>query len=186
MPIFVIFLALQLVLLVVGAVWMSLAGYAFWLTPDPVRDSLALLGLLGGLWLLEQLFSQMFPSSFKATEALHSQVGDLMRSQRMTHHQALILAMASGLGEEVLFRGAFQNALFGGWVGVILQALIFAALHPTPDRKAWVYPVYVFCAGLLFGATYLLTGSLVAGILAHYINNARGFYQMLEQKNHKL
>jgi uncharacterized protein len=180
LPIFAVFLALQLFLLLVGAVWMNLAGYSFVERLDPLRDTVALAVLLGAIWALEQVFSRFFPHSFKATEALHSQVGSLMRQQGMTHHQALVLAMASGLGEEVLFRGAIQNALFGGWMGVGLQAVIFAALHPTPDRKAWVYPVYVFCAGLLFGATYLVTGSLVAGILAHYINNARGFYQLLE------
>ena len=92
-----------------------------------------------------------------------------------------MLAMASGLGEEVFFRGALQNALFGGWTGVLLQAIAFAALHPVPDRKAWAYPLFVFCAGWMFGAAYLLTGSLIPGILAHYIQNARGFYQLLEQ-----
>lgn len=182
LPIFTVFLALQLLLLVVGATWMTLAGYPFLKAPDPLRDTAALAVLLGCLWGLELVFSRLFPRSFRATEALHSQIGSLMRAQGMTHHQALILALASGLGEEVLFRGAIQNALFGGWIGVGLQALVFAALHPTPDRKAWVYPVYVFCAGLLFGATYLLTGSLVAGVLAHYINNARGFYQLLEEQ----
>jgi membrane protease YdiL (CAAX protease family) len=104
----------------------------------------------------------------------------MMRAQGISHHQALILALASGLAEEVFFRGALQNALFGGWLGILLQALVFAAFHPIPDRRAWVYPLFIFCGGVLFGASYLLTGSLVPGILAHYLHNARGFYQLLD------
>ncbi len=105
-----------------------------------------------------------------------------MRAQGINHHQALLLAVASGVGEEVFFRGALQNALVGGWTGVFLQALVFAALHPVTDRRAWSYPLFIFLGGVMFGAAYQLTGSLVPGILAHYLHNARGFYQLLDSK----
>ncbi len=178
---FRLFMLIQLGLLLVGAGWMSLAGYPAVQKPDPLRDSVAFTALFFGLAALERLFSRLFPISFRASEALHGQIGAMMRTQGVGHNQALLLAMASGLGEEVFFRGALQNALFGGWTGVLLQAIAFAALHPVPDRKAWAYPLFVFCAGWMFGAAYLLTGSLIPGILAHYIQNARGFYQLLEQ-----
>ncbi len=180
---FRLFFLLQLALLLIGGIWMSLAGYPVVRQPDPLRDTLAFGVLFGVLTGLELLFSRIFPNSFKVTEALHGQIGSLMRSQGVTHHQALLLAVASGIAEEVLFRGALQNALFGGAIGMVLQALIFAAFHPVPDRRAWVYPVFVFFSGLLFGASYLITGSLIPGILVHYINNARGFYQLLSQSN---
>ncbi|WP_233498202.1 CPBP family intramembrane glutamic endopeptidase [Meiothermus sp. QL-1] len=164
-----------------GALWMGLAGYPFLRSPDPLRDSLAFLLLFYALMGLEAAFARLFPKSFRASEALHAQLGLLMRSQGITHHQALVLALASGVAEEVFFRGAVQNVLFGGWMGVVLQAAVFAAFHPVPDRKAWVYPLFIFCGGLLFGAAYHLTGSLIPGILAHYLHNARGFYQLLDR-----
>lgn len=176
------FMLIQLGLLLIGVLWMSLAGYSAIQSPHPLRDGVAFLLLFFGLMGLELLFSRLFPDSFRATEVLHGQIGVLMRSEGISHHQALLLALASGVGEEVFFRGALQNALFGGWLGVLLQALLFTVLHPVPDRRAWAYPLFIFCGGLMFGTAYLLTGSLVPGILAHYLHNARGFYQLLEQK----
>lgn len=179
---FRLFMLIQLGTLFVGLVWMNLAGFPAVKSFDPLRDSLAFVLLILGLMGLELLFSRLFPASFRASEALHAQIGVLLRAQGVSYHQALLLALVSGVGEEVFFRGALQNALFGGWVGVVLQAVVFAALHPVPDRKAWAYPVFIFCAGLMFGAAYLLTGSLIPGILAHYLQNARGFYMLLEQR----
>lgn len=173
---------IQLGLLLVGLVWMKLAGYTAVKNPDSLRDGVAFLLLFFALMGLELLFSRLFPQSFRAAEALHGQLGAMMRSQGISHHQALLLALASGVGEEVFFRGALQNALFGGWLGMLLQALVFAAFHPVPDRSAWSYPLFIFLGGLMFGASYLLTGSLVPGILAHYLHNARGFYQLLDKR----
>lgn len=178
------FLLIQLGLMLLGLVWMALAGYPFLISPNPLRDALAFLLLFFGLMGLEFLFSRLFPKSFRAAEALHGQLGAAMRSQGISHHQALLLALASGVGEEVFFRGALQNALFGGWLGVLLQAVVFTALHPVPDRRAWSYPLFIFLGGLMFGTAYWLTGSLVPGILAHYLHNAKGFYQLLEQREH--
>lgn len=176
------FMLIQLGLLLIGVVWMGLAGYAVVQSPNPLGDSVAFLLLFFGLMGLEVLFSRLFPTSFRASEALHGQIGVVMRSQGISFHQALLLALASGIGEEVFFRGALQNALFGGWLGVVLQAIVFTVLHPVPDRRAWAYVLFIFCGGLMFGTAYLLTGSLIPGILAHYLHNARGFYQLLEQK----
>jgi len=178
---FHLFMLIQLGLLLIGAAWMGLAGYSALRSPDPLRDGMAFLLLFFGLMGLELLFSRLFPTSFQASQALHGQIGAVMRSQGISHHRALLLALVSGAGEEVFFRGALQNALFGGWLGLLLQAIVFTALHPVPDRKAWAYPLFIFCGGLMFGTAYLLTGSLIPGILAHYLHNAKGFYQLLEQ-----
>ncbi|GIW27876.1 MAG: CAAX amino protease [Meiothermus sp.] len=175
------FMLLQLGLVLVGLVWMELAGYTAIKSPDPLRDSLAFLLLFFGLMGLERLFSLLFPKSFQAAEALHGQLGTLMRAQGISHHQALLLALVSGVGEEVFFRGALQNALLGGWPGVLLQAVVFTALHPVPDQRAWSYPLFIFLGGLMFGSAYLLTGSLLPGMLAHYLHNARGFYELLDR-----
>ena len=182
---FLFFMLIQLGLLLAGLIWMGLAGYTAIKNPDPLRDSLAFLLLFSGLVGLERLFSWLFPKSFQAAEALHGQLGAAMRAMRaqgINHHQALLLAVASGVGEEVFFRGALQNALVGGWTGVFLQALVFAALHPVTDRRAWSYPLFIFLGGVMFGSAYQLTGSLVPGILAHYLHNARSFYQLLDSK----
>jgi membrane protease YdiL (CAAX protease family) len=139
-----------------------------------VPAGLLLLGLLQGL---EGLFARLFPASFREAERLHRELGRSLKAAGLGP-PALLLAFLSGVAEEVFFRGLLQTLLyakFGAW-GLLLQALLFALLHPAP-KKAFAYTLYTGVAGLLFGLAYLLTGSLIPGILAHVLHNARGFYE---------
>ncbi len=77
-----------------------------------------------------------------------------------------------GLGEELLFRGFIQRDLveaFGWKWGLFGAAALFAVMHLSwrsiPELG------FVFIAGLILGALYLKTKSLVAPIVAHGINN---------------
>ena len=77
-----------------------------------------------------------------------------------------------GLGEELLFRGFIQRDLveaFGWKWGLFGASALFAVMHLTwrsiPELG------FVFFAGLVLGALYLKTKSLVAPIVAHGINN---------------
>jgi len=77
-----------------------------------------------------------------------------------------------GIAEELLFRGLIQRDLAGafGWKwGLFGASVLFAVMHLTwrsvPELG------FVFLAGLILGALYLKTKSLVAPIVAHGINN---------------
>lgn len=77
-----------------------------------------------------------------------------------------------GLGEELLFRGFIQGDLvkaFGWKWGLFGASALFAVMHLTwrsiPELG------FVFFAGLILGALYLKTKSLVAPIVAHGVNN---------------
>ena len=77
-----------------------------------------------------------------------------------------------GLGEEVLFRGLIQRDmanLFGWKWGLFSASALFAVMHLT--WRSIPELVFVFLAGLILGALYLKTKSLVAPIVAHGINN---------------
>jgi len=77
-----------------------------------------------------------------------------------------------GLGEELLFRGLIQQDLTGvfGWKrGLVSASLLFAVMHLT--WRSLPELGFVFLAGLILGALYLKTKSLVAPIIAHGINN---------------
>jgi len=158
---------------------MAIRGYPFVRHPDPLKDLIAFGLLLLGLSGLEALISHLAPRSAQSAQALHEQLGVLLRSFQLSHNQALFLALLSGVAEEVAFRGALQNALGGGGTAIFAQALLFALLHPAPPR-AWTYPLYAGVSGLLFGLSYLVTQSLVPGILAHYLHNAQEFYALLD------
>ncbi len=165
-------LALEALALALGALGMAALGVPPVASYRPYRDALAFFLLYFGLAGLEALFSRLFPATFRASEALVRQA-----AARIPESAALALAAASALGEEVFFRG-FLFSLLARWLGpglaLVGSALVFAVFHPVPDRRAWGYPVYVFFAGMAFALAFWLTGSLLPGVLAHFLYNARG------------
>jgi membrane protease YdiL (CAAX protease family) len=79
---------------------------------------------------------------------------------------SLLLAMASGLGEELFFRGALQPR-----VGLVFASLAFGAMHFVPRRELWPWTGFALVVGLLFGALFEWTGSVIAPVIAHTVVN---------------
>ena len=59
---------------------------------------------------------------------------------------ALLLALLSAAGEELLFRG-----LILPYAGLLPSALLFGALHIVPRKHLWVWSLWAAVAGLLLG-----------------------------------
>ena len=78
----------------------------------------------------------------------------------------VLLALASGLAEEMLFRGALQPR-----VGLVLASLLFGCVHFVPRREFLPWTVFAILAGLLFGAIFEWTGNLIAPVVAHILVN---------------
>lgn len=85
----------------------------------------------------------------------------------MTLSSAVIVGVLSAVGEELLFRGLLQP-----WIGLWAQALVFGLLHYLPGPARWSWALSAAVVGLIFGAIYQLTGSLVGPIAAHFLINA--------------
>ena len=79
---------------------------------------------------------------------------------------AILLAFASGLAEELFFRGALQPRV--GWV---LASLLFGCVHFVPRREFLPWTGFAIGAGFLFGALFVWTGNLVAPVVAHIVVN---------------
>lgn len=79
---------------------------------------------------------------------------------------AILLALASGIAEEMLFRGALQPA-----VGLFWASLIFGACHFLPRKELMVWSVYAVLMGFAFGWLYQWTGQLLAPVAAHTLVN---------------
>ncbi len=79
---------------------------------------------------------------------------------------AILLAFASGIAEEMFFRGALQPA-----VGLVLASLLFGACHFLPRRELMVWSAYAVLMGFAFGWLYEATGHLLAPIAAHVLVN---------------
>jgi membrane protease YdiL (CAAX protease family) len=85
---------------------------------------------------------------------------------RLSVPDALLLALASGLAEEVFFRGALQPRV--GWV---LASLLFGCVHFVPRREFLPWTGFAIGAGFLFGGLFTWTGNLVAPVVAHVVVN---------------
>jgi membrane protease YdiL (CAAX protease family) len=84
----------------------------------------------------------------------------------LSARDVLILAGASAIGEELLFRGALMP-----WVGVIGSTLIFALLHVGPGTRFLPWTASAFVIGLVFCLLFRWLGDLGAPILAHFTIN---------------
>jgi len=76
------------------------------------------------------------------------------------------------VGEELLFRGLIQRNMIealGCKSGIFATAIMFAVMHLT--WRSTTELAFVFCAGLLLGAVYWKTKSLLLPIIIHGTNN---------------
>jgi len=85
----------------------------------------------------------------------------------------LIVAIAPGICEEVLFRGMMPRFFekYGMKVNIVLTAFLFAAFHLDPFRF-----LPVFLLGLLLGYLTLRSGSIYNSMLSHAINNGLALF----------
>jgi len=84
---------------------------------------------------------------------------------------ALILLVATGFGEELVFRGVMQSASAEalGKAAIPYVAIVFAALHV--GYKSAPDVAFVFLVALFFGWVVARTGSLLGVTLSHGIAN---------------
>jgi len=96
--------------------------------------------------------------------ALHE---DLRPMARALGEGAVIpVALASSIGEEVLFRGALVP-----WLGVIASSVLFGALHQMRGRSRLIWVAFATVVGLMFAGLFRATGSLLGPIVAHALIN---------------
>lgn len=101
----------------------------------------------------------------RAGEVLARRLAELLGP--LSTSEVAILALASGIGEELFFRGALQPRL-----GLVATSLLFGVAHLVPARPLVLWSLFACGAGLLLGALFELTGNLVAPVVAHVAVNA--------------
>lgn len=85
--------------------------------------------------------------------------------RRIDVHAVIVIAILSGVAEEIFFRGVLQ-AQFGIWIA----SAVFGLAHIW-KKTAIVYGMYAALIGLVFGGLYEHSGNLWVPILAHIVNN---------------
>jgi hypothetical protein len=171
-PIYRLGWAFYLALSVAGLVWVGVRerGIGVGLFLDPASWPLDLgLGLgsalaLAALW---ELAHRLVPAAQRLSRELAVTIGPIPTSE------ALALALLSGVGEELFFRGALQ-----GSIGLWWASAIFALLHTGPGRAFRVWTLLAAAAGLALGGLVLWRGDLLAAIVAHAAFNALGLVRL--------
>jgi membrane protease YdiL (CAAX protease family) len=79
----------------------------------------------------------------------------------------LVVAAASAIGEELLFRGLLVPLL-----GIVGSSAVFGALHQIQGRARWWWIAWAMGMGIVFAVVFRATGSLVGPIVAHAAINA--------------
>lgn len=135
---------------------------------------LALGSVIPSTWLEEQL-----PKSWQLN-ILGEEMANMLRSTE----GYFVICMLAPLAEEIIFRGAIISALMkwfagrsgneatwgsltkGEWIAVGCSTVLFAVGHVNP---AQIPHALIF--GILLGWLFVKTGSIVPGLLVHWINN---------------
>ena len=105
--------------------------------------------------------------SLGLSEAL-TRLSDLGESLADTLGESLAgISFASGVAEEMFFRGALQPA-----VGLVWASVLFGACHFLPRKELVLWSVYAVAMGFALGWLFEATGHLVAPMAAHVLVNA--------------
>jgi membrane protease YdiL (CAAX protease family) len=159
-------LPLYLMMAGAGVVWSALRGqFNPWRIqhhPDPSPIAGALLGITFGLLLVGA--SRLSVARYGWARVLEQDFRD--RLGPLTPRECWMLAVASSLGEEILFRGALMPA-----TGLWLSSLIFALMHVGQFPRYLPWTASALVAGFSFGLLYRWSGDLTGPVLAHFLVN---------------
>lgn len=145
------------------------------------------LRLIGPNWRLDlALAGTAILAVHLASRALHQRWQRLRRASRdmantlgqLSVRQTAIVAMASGVGEELLFRAYLLNE-----TGLWISSILFGLIHVPPNARWRLWPLFAFLMGLLLGAFYLQSRSILPPILIHAGINYLNLRLCLEAEN---
>jgi uncharacterized protein len=120
---------------------------------------------LGGLIAFVTVRATRWVGSARWARALHADLRPVAHG--LDDVAILLMAVASGVGEELFFRGWLTPL-----VGVLASSVAFGAIHQVRGRARWAWTAWAAVMGLAFALLYKLTGNLAGPIVAHVTVNA--------------
>ena len=122
---------------------------------------LAAIGIIIPASGLEELFKVDMPEQLEVlfTRMMHEPLG------------YVAIGILGPLAEEIVFRGAILRTLlklFGSkpWIAIAISAAVFGIVHGNSAQF-----LHAFLLGLLLGWMFYRTGSIVPGVVLHWVNN---------------
>lgn len=157
---------------VVAVLWrVGLYNESIWLTQGAEARPEDAVGTLGQFALGLGVAALVILASYAATEGtgwgqrLAKAMAEPLRG--LSVPDGLLLASASGLAEELFFRGALQPR-----AGLVVASLLFGVLHLVPRRELLPWTAFSVVMGFVLGLLFEWTGSLLAPVVAHTAINA--------------
>ncbi len=130
---------------------------------EPARHSYSvMMGLTVGALIV--VSTRLSVARFEWARRLHRELRPV--ASVMSTQGIIALALLSAVGEELLFRGLLQP-----WVGILPQAVLFGFLHQIRGSSRYVWMAWATAVGLVLGAIFHVTGSLLGPIAAHALVN---------------
>lgn len=105
--------------------------------------------------------------------------GNVIQSLKMNYFSVVFVSICAGVGEEVFFRGVLQD-----YLGVIVTAVIFVAIHGYISFKDWrisIYGIYLTFAIIIIGYMDYYFG-LTTAMVAHTCIDIVLFYKLTHTK----
>ncbi len=128
-----------------------------------LKFALIILCLTFGLIVILDWLSHLFP--------LPDMMSDIFQGMSRNVWGIIVICLVGPIMEELLFRGAIQGYMMKIYKkpsnAILLSALIFGVIHGNPAQIP-----FAFLIGLVMGALYYRTGSLMPGIIIHVVNNS--------------
>lgn len=122
--------------------------------------------ILDSLGMLEIILEE----TINYNQSLHFLIGPFASNTSFTI-ALLVIGLIVPICEELFFRGFILSHVAktreNNWIGVLVSASIFTLLHLN-----WYQFLPILCFGIALGVIYVLTQSLLPGIILHALNNS--------------
>jgi hypothetical protein len=119
--------------------------------------------------LLISKLSKFLVFKFPWAKNLHIEFRGVLGS--LTSSDVMAFSLFSAIGEEIFFRGLIFST-----TGIIISSLIFGLLHIGPSKKFLPWPFQAIIMGFSFAFLYILTGTILTPILAHFVINYQNLH----------
>ena len=115
---------------------------------------------VGLAYVLDYVFAEFF-LDYRSLKNLMTEI-----LGRSSYFGAFYLAILSGFGEEILFRGGLQPI-----IGLFATSLLFGIVHLGPGGKITTWSAAAGLVGLILGFIFQQTTNLWPAIAAHFFIN---------------
>lgn len=136
-----------------------------WLDLDPVVAASLSMAAGVALAFLVVTTTRIAVSRFRWARDLSIELRPFAR--RLSPREIGLVAVMSGVGEELFFRAFLVPAS-----GIFVASVLFGLVHQVPGPSRWVWATWATVVGALLAGLYAATGSLVGPIVAHVLVNA--------------